>query len=90
MFKPDFSISNRILNNIASIEAAEETIRHAPLLPLWEKEFKDETVAMVVLDCCFFLFGKDCRDLLFTQRYRKYLSFVSPNRNATHRYAKAF
>jgi len=48
MFKPDFSISNRILNNIASIEAAEETIRHAPLLPLWEKEFKDDAVVRSV------------------------------------------
>ena len=44
MFKPDFTITNRILNNISSIEAAEETIRHAPLLPLWEKEFKDDAV----------------------------------------------
>src|SRR3990167_7095198 len=48
MFKPDFIITNRILNNISSIEAAEETIRHAPLLPLWEKEFKEDAVVRSV------------------------------------------
>jgi len=44
MFNPNFLISNRVLNNISKIEAAEETIRHAPLLPLWEKEFKEDAV----------------------------------------------
>ena len=28
----------------AKIEAAEEVIRHAPILPLWEKQFREEAV----------------------------------------------
>ena len=30
--------------NIAKIEAAEEVIKHAPLLPLWEKQFKEDAI----------------------------------------------
>lgn len=44
MFNPDFSITNQILNNISKIEAAEEVIRHSPLLPLWEKQFKEDAL----------------------------------------------
>lgn len=44
MFAPTFTITNKILNNIAKIEAAEETIRNAPLLPLWEKQFRQDAV----------------------------------------------
>lgn len=44
MFKPTFQISNRILNHISKIEAAEEVIRNAPILPLWEKEFRQDAV----------------------------------------------
>ncbi|OGK37881.1 hypothetical protein A3F03_01540 [Candidatus Roizmanbacteria bacterium RIFCSPHIGHO2_12_FULL_41_11] len=44
MFNPSYSISNKILTNIAKIEAAEEVIRHAPVLPLWEKEFREDAV----------------------------------------------
>jgi len=44
MFTPSYSISNKILNNIAKIEAAEEVIRHSPLLPLWEKQFKEDAI----------------------------------------------
>lgn len=48
MFSPSFSITNKILNNIAKIEAAEEVITHAPLLPLWEKQFKEDAVVRAV------------------------------------------
>ena len=48
MFIPSFTITNKILNNIAKIEAAEEVIRHAPLLPLWEKEFKQDAIVRAV------------------------------------------
>ncbi len=48
MFTPDFTISNKTLNNIASIEAAEEVIRQAPLLPLWEKQFRQDAVVRTV------------------------------------------
>lgn len=44
MFTPSYTITNKILNNIAKIEAAEEVIRHSPLLPLWEKEFKQDAI----------------------------------------------
>ncbi len=48
MFQPSFTITNKILNSIAKIEAAEETIRHAPLLPLWEKQFQEDAVVRSV------------------------------------------
>lgn len=44
MFAPSFTITNKILNNIAKIEASEEVIRHSPLLPLWEKQFKEDAI----------------------------------------------
>ncbi|MCX7956028.1 MAG: Fic family protein [Patescibacteria group bacterium] len=44
MFNPSFSITNKTLVNIAKIEAAEEVIRHSPLLPLWEKQFKEDAI----------------------------------------------
>ncbi len=44
MFNPSFIITNKILTNISKIEAAEEVIRHSPLLPLWEKKFKEDAV----------------------------------------------
>ncbi len=48
MFSPQFQISNRILNNISKIEAVEEVIRHAPILPLWEKEFREDAIVRSV------------------------------------------
>jgi len=44
MFNPAYQITNQILNSIAKIEAAEEVIRHSPLLPLWEKQFKEDAI----------------------------------------------
>jgi Fic family protein len=44
MFNPTYNITNNTLNNIAKIEAAEEVIRHSPLLPLWEKQFKEDAI----------------------------------------------
>lgn len=48
MFNPQFTITNKILTNISKIEAAEEVIRHAPLLPLWEKKFKEDAIVRSV------------------------------------------
>jgi Fic family protein len=48
MFNPSFTITNRILNSIAKIEAAEEVIKHAPILPLWEKQFREDAVVRAV------------------------------------------
>lgn len=44
MYRPDFTITNKILKNIGDIEAAKEIIEHAPLLPYWEKKFQDEAI----------------------------------------------
>jgi len=44
MFNPTFTITNKILINISKIEATEEVIKHSPLLPLWEKQFKEEAL----------------------------------------------
>lgn len=44
MFTPSFSITNKILISISKIEAAEEVIKHSPLLPLWEKQFKEDAI----------------------------------------------
>ncbi|MCA9371597.1 Fic family protein [Candidatus Woesebacteria bacterium] len=48
MFSPQFSISNKILSHIATIEAVEEVIKHAPILPLWEKKFREDAIVRSV------------------------------------------
>ncbi len=48
MFNPSFSITNKILTSISKIEAAEEVIQHSPLLPLWEKQFKEDAIVRSV------------------------------------------
>jgi hypothetical protein len=48
MLEPSYKITNKILTAISKIEAAEEVIRHAPLLPLWEKQFKEDAVVRAV------------------------------------------
>src|SRR3989344_3639549 len=48
MFSPQYQITNKILTNIGKIEAVEEVIRHAPILPLWEKEFREDAIVRSV------------------------------------------
>lgn len=48
MYTPKFYISNQILKNIGSIEASKEIIDHAPLLPYFEKEFREDALARSV------------------------------------------
>ncbi len=48
MFVPSYTITNKILRNISKIEATEEVIKHSPLLPLWEKQFKEDAVVRSV------------------------------------------
>jgi len=48
MFLPSYNITNKILTNIAKIEAAEEVIKNAPLLPLWEKQFRQDAIVRAV------------------------------------------
>ena len=48
MFEPKFTITNKILKNIGQIEAAKEVIENAPLVPLYEKNFKSEALLKTV------------------------------------------
>lgn len=44
MYQPHFTITNKILRNIGTIEASREVIKHAPLLPFYEKKFQNEAL----------------------------------------------
>lgn len=48
MFSPKFTITNKILKNIGIIEASREVIDHAPLLPYYEKEFRQDALVRSV------------------------------------------
>ncbi len=48
MYIPKFSITSKILKNIGSIEASKEIIDHAPLLPYFEKEFRQSAMVRSV------------------------------------------
>lgn len=48
MYNPKFFISNKILKNIGTIEAAKEVIENAPLVPSYEKEFKSDAIIRTV------------------------------------------
>jgi Fic family protein len=42
MFNPTFTITNNLLNSISKIEAARQIIENAPLIPAWERRFREE------------------------------------------------
>jgi Fic family protein len=48
MYQPQYTITNKILLNIGIIEAAKEIIDKAPLLPYYEKKFRDEALVRAV------------------------------------------
>lgn len=48
MFQPKFTISNNILNSISKIEASKEVIENSPLVPFWERKFREEAEARTV------------------------------------------
>lgn len=48
MYSPNFTINNKILKNIGIVEAAREVIINAPLVPAWEKKFRDEAILRTV------------------------------------------
>lgn len=48
MYKPNFSITNKILKNIGGIEASREVIDNAPLLPYFEKEFREDAMVRTI------------------------------------------
>jgi Fic family protein len=48
MFAPRYTITNKTLQNISRIEASIEVIKHAPVVPLWEKEFRQDAIVRQV------------------------------------------
>ncbi len=48
MYRPNYTINNQILKNIGIIEGAREIIMNAPLVPAWEKKFRDEAILRTV------------------------------------------
>ena len=48
MFSPIFSINNKILKNIAAVEAAKAVIDEAPLIPAYEKQFQQDAIVRTV------------------------------------------
>jgi Fic family protein len=48
MYSPQFSITNKILTHIGTIEAAKELIENAPLVPAWEAKFREEAIVRTV------------------------------------------
>ncbi len=48
MYSPKYSITNRILKNIGIIEGAREVIINAPLVPAYEKKFREEAIVRTV------------------------------------------
>lgn len=48
MYFPRFEITNKILRNIGTIEVCKEVIENAPLIPAYERKFKDDVVIRTV------------------------------------------
>ncbi len=48
MYQPKFRITNKILRNIGIVEACREVIDNAPLVPYWEKKFREEAIQRTV------------------------------------------
>jgi len=48
MYTPQFSITNKLLKTIGTIEAAKEIIENAPLVPAWEAKFREEAIVRTV------------------------------------------
>ena len=48
MYSPKYRITNEILKNVGVIEAAKEVVDNAPLVPAWEKRFREEAIIRTV------------------------------------------
>ncbi len=48
MYRPDYEITNAILNFVSSIEASKHVISNSPLIPIWERRFQQEAVTRQV------------------------------------------
>lgn len=44
MYSPSFTITNKLLKTIGTIEAAKEVIENSPLVPAWEAKFREEAI----------------------------------------------
>ena len=43
-----YNITNKLLKNVATIEAAKEVIVNAPLIPSWERNFQEEALVRTI------------------------------------------
>ncbi len=48
MYRPKYTITNKILQNIGVIEACREVINNAPLIPSYEKQFREEAALSTI------------------------------------------
>lgn len=48
MYSPKYTISNKVLKNIGSIEASKEIIENAPLVPSFEKQFQSDAIVRTI------------------------------------------
>lgn len=48
MYSPKYTISNKVLKNIGSVEASKEVIENAPLVPSFEKQFQSDAIVRTV------------------------------------------
>lgn len=48
MYKPNFTITQKILKDIGKVEACREVINNAPLVPAWEVKFREDAIIRAV------------------------------------------
>jgi len=48
MYSPKYTISNQVLKNIATIEACREVVDNAPIIPAYERKFKEDALVRTV------------------------------------------
>ncbi len=44
MFHPNYTITNKLMRSIGTVEAAKEVIENAPLVPAWEAKFRSDAI----------------------------------------------
>ncbi|MBI2268600.1 MAG: Fic family protein [Candidatus Blackburnbacteria bacterium] len=66
MYSPKYTITNQILKNIATTEACREVIENAPLVPTYERKFKQDAIIRTVHHGTHI----EGNDLTFTQAER--------------------
>jgi Fic family protein len=48
MYAPQFTITNKLVRSIGTIEASKEVIENSPLVPAWEAKFREEALVRTV------------------------------------------